>query len=81
MLVAKFFLADNYADYLIVTKAIYSTHKSPTVFLADDTDLLVLLLYHFDPETQISPSFLNKEDQKIGYRVYPKRRRNLTQQS
>jgi hypothetical protein len=47
----KVFHAENDADYLIATKAIESARRSETVLIGDDTDLLVLLLYHFELDT------------------------------
>jgi len=42
--------ASSDADVLIVKTAVGSTETNDTVLVADDTDLLVLLLYHADPD-------------------------------
>ena len=45
----KIFYALSDADVLIAQKAIKSASVQDTVLVGDDTDLLVLLLYHSNP--------------------------------
>jgi len=40
--------AEADADVLIALTAVESSHTRPTILLGEDTDLLVLLLYHAD---------------------------------
>lgn len=40
--------AEADADVLIALTAVESSHTRPTILLGEDTDLLVLLIYHAD---------------------------------